>query len=96
MVGHADEKRSAISPDDREPERNSRKISRRVGSESALKTASGEAIVSLEQPAATRDVLVEQCQQALEVVHVARAGQRLAQCGTERAAVHAAQHLERR
>jgi|KBSSwiStaDraftv2_1062776.scaffolds.fasta_scaffold126952_3 hypothetical protein len=48
MVGHADEKRSAISPDDREPERNSRKISRRVGSESALKTASGEAIVSVD------------------------------------------------
>ena len=48
MVGHADEKRAAISPDDREPERNSRKISRRVGSESALKTASGEAIVSVD------------------------------------------------
>lgn len=42
MVAHADGKRAAISPEGRGPERSMCRISRRVGSARALKTASGD------------------------------------------------------
>ena len=40
IVGHAESKDCAMSPDDFGPDRNNRRISRRVGSASALKTRS--------------------------------------------------------